>query len=74
MRKPVDIEAQFARLLPYANLDLGRTEKLALVEHGIAQMVELSKGETTRYSYEMNRLIALRELRDAMIAEMSHAD
>lgn len=69
--KPIDIDAQFAKLLPYAGPDLSTKEILALVLRAEHEMVELSKGKIPHYAYDANRLMALRELRDAMKEKIS---
>lgn len=74
MRKPVDIEAQFEKLLPYAasySRNLTDEQMLKLVENAIGREVNLGKGEHRAY-YDLNKHLALAELRDALKREMAH--
>jgi hypothetical protein len=69
----IDILGQFQKLcVSYSRcIDLDREQMLKLVLDEIDGEVKRSmRADRPHWAYDINRLIALRELRDAIIAEM----
>jgi hypothetical protein len=65
----IDTQAQFAKLLPsYArDIDLPKGQQLELVEAYLSTERDLS--DRGHWAYDLNRHIALIELKDALVAE-----
>jgi len=73
MKRPVDIEAQFRKLCLCRRPDPVPMPLMVLyVKYAIKTEQHLSR--KNHWVGESNRLLALLELRDAMDAEMAHAD
>jgi hypothetical protein len=73
MKRPIDTWGQFSKLFPsYSRcFDTTTKQKLYLVERGIRVQVRLSNGEKlAHWAYDLNRHLALIELRDALKEEM----
>ena len=68
--RPIAIRAQFGKLCPsYArNIDMTNEQMLTLVEAYLA--TERSLSENGHWAYDLNRHLALAELRDALKAEL----
>ena len=73
MRKPVDIESQFKKLCPFERTGDVSTEVMLKAVNGAVRS-QVSLGHRNHWAYDLNRHQALIELRDALKAEMSHAD